>query len=75
MDALLASDSKREFDLEAMSPGALEEVIHEAHVLRLRAAALEFYRVISAVFERVRVGCVSFCILVKVYPRQNLIPT
>ena len=45
MDALLASDSKREFDLHAMAPGTLEGVIHEAHVLRLRAASLELYRV------------------------------
>ena len=45
MDALLASDSKREFDLHAMAPGTLEGVIHEAHVLRLRSASLEFYRV------------------------------
>ena len=45
MDALLASDSKREFDLDGMLPGTLGGVIHEAHVLRLRAASLELSRV------------------------------
>jgi len=34
MDALLASDSKPQFDLEAMSPGTLEGQ-SETHILRL----------------------------------------